>query len=320
MDMHRPNSRQLEAFRAVLMAGGMSAGARLLNITQPAASRLIRDLEAGLELTLFERRNGRLVVTQEGRGLQGVVERHVATLAEVLETARGLRASRLGQLRIAAGASLSLEMLPALLAALLRDYPRDSVRIATATARDVAGLVARGEADIGFAADVSADAAANPGVEVEHLPGPEAVCALPPGHRLARRRRIALAELHDEMFVSFGGDGVFPIRIATALQAAGVVPRIRMVASNAAMAARAVAQGIGLAILDPFTGDMLATQRLTVRPIEPPLPYDLALFRPLGGSTSPLAEAFATLVTAAVTQRAGGQPGTAASHAESRCP
>src|SRR6478735_4651723 len=102
MDMHRPNSRQLEAFRAVLMAGGMSAGARLLNITQPAASRLIRDLEAGLELTLFERRNGRLVVTQEGRRLQGVVERHVATLAEVLETARGLRASRLGQLRIAA--------------------------------------------------------------------------------------------------------------------------------------------------------------------------------------------------------------------------
>ncbi|MBE9605593.1 LysR family transcriptional regulator [Acetobacteraceae bacterium H6797] len=307
--MHRPNTRQLEAFRAVLLAGGMSAGAKLLNITQPAASRLIRDLEAGLGLSLFERRNGRLVVTHEGRHLQAAVERHVATLDEVMETARGLRASRAGQLRIAAGASLSLQLLPGVLAELLRKFPRDSVRIVNATARTVAGLVARGEADIGFAADVAADAAATPGVEVTHLPGLDAVCALPSGHPLAARRRIALEDLEGEAFVSFGGDGVFPLRIASAFQAARVTPRIRMVASNAAMAARAVAQGVGASILDPFTGDLLASRGMAVRLVSPRLAYDLALFRPFDVSPTPLAEAFAQSVASVVATRAGKMAG-----------
>ncbi|WP_439598609.1 LysR family transcriptional regulator [Falsiroseomonas sp.] len=302
--MYRPNTRQLEAFRAVLLAGGMTAGARLLHVTQPAASRLIRDLEAGLGLSLFTRRNGRLVVTPEGRQLQAVVERHVATLGEVMDTARGLRSSRLGQLRIAAGASLSLALLPGLLAEMLRQHPRDSLRVQTATARDVVGMVAREEADIGFAADVSAIAAETPGVEMTLLPAVDAVCALPAGHKRARQRRIALAELHGEAFVSFGGDGVFPVRIAAALEAAQVAPRIRMVASNAAMAAQAVAQGVGAAILDPFTGDALAAQGLAVLPLEPPLAYGLALFRPRDAQPSPLAEAFAAQVTAAVTRRA----------------
>lgn len=51
----RINFRQIEAFRAVLSTGTMTAAADLMGITQPAISRLIRDLEAEIGIALFER-------------------------------------------------------------------------------------------------------------------------------------------------------------------------------------------------------------------------------------------------------------------------
>ena len=51
----RLNLRQIEAFRAVYQTGGMTAAGNLMNITQPAVSRLIRDLEAETGLSLFVR-------------------------------------------------------------------------------------------------------------------------------------------------------------------------------------------------------------------------------------------------------------------------
>ena len=52
--------RQLEAFRAVMLAGSMTQAAEMLSISQPAVSRLIACLEQDLDFALFRRRRGRL--------------------------------------------------------------------------------------------------------------------------------------------------------------------------------------------------------------------------------------------------------------------
>src|SRR5205807_6797550 len=50
------NPRQVEAFRAVMTTGSVTLAATTMHVTQPAVSRLIRDLERALKLVLFERR------------------------------------------------------------------------------------------------------------------------------------------------------------------------------------------------------------------------------------------------------------------------
>src|SRR5258708_23285223 len=50
------NPRQVEAFRAVMTTGSVTSAATMMHVTQPAVSRLIRDLEFTLKLALFERR------------------------------------------------------------------------------------------------------------------------------------------------------------------------------------------------------------------------------------------------------------------------
>ena len=95
--MHRPYSlvityrygglmelRHLRYFVAVSDAGGVSRAALGLNISQPALSRQIRDLEAELGVSLFERRTGRLVLTGEGEEL-------LARSRELLSDAESLR-------------------------------------------------------------------------------------------------------------------------------------------------------------------------------------------------------------------------------------
>jgi DNA-binding transcriptional LysR family regulator len=55
--------RHVEVFRALHVAGTMSAAARVLNVSQPAISRMIAYLEGRLGFALFERKNGRLYPT-----------------------------------------------------------------------------------------------------------------------------------------------------------------------------------------------------------------------------------------------------------------
>ncbi|HAD86250.1 MAG TPA: transcriptional regulator, partial [Rhodospirillaceae bacterium] len=71
----RLNLRQVEAFRAVFQTGSMTAAGELMGGSQPAVSRLIRDLEAETGLPLFERAGGRVIATPDAVALIREVER-----------------------------------------------------------------------------------------------------------------------------------------------------------------------------------------------------------------------------------------------------
>ena len=53
--------RHIEVFNAVMLTGSVSAAARLINVTQPAVSRILAHAELQLGFALFHRLKGRLV-------------------------------------------------------------------------------------------------------------------------------------------------------------------------------------------------------------------------------------------------------------------
>ncbi|WP_245333904.1 LysR family transcriptional regulator, partial [Bradyrhizobium guangdongense] len=73
--MARINSRQVEAFRAMMLTGSVTEAAKLMVVTQPAVSRLLRDFQALLKMELFERRGTGLVPTAAAMALYTEVER-----------------------------------------------------------------------------------------------------------------------------------------------------------------------------------------------------------------------------------------------------
>src|SRR3954471_23294306 len=110
--MARLNTRQVEAFRALMLTTSTVRAAETLHISQPAVSRLVRDLQEALGLALFERRGNRLLPTSEAVALYAEVERSFVGLERIAQAARDLRERRAGVLRIAAMPALCNGVLP----------------------------------------------------------------------------------------------------------------------------------------------------------------------------------------------------------------
>lgn len=78
----RISLRQLEAFFWTARLGSLHAAARHLNVSQPAVSTRIRELEATLNLQLFARQNQRVRLTPEGRHAVAYAERALSSVQE----------------------------------------------------------------------------------------------------------------------------------------------------------------------------------------------------------------------------------------------
>src|SRR5699024_1633699 len=67
--------RYIELFHAILTTGSLTGAAKLLNISQPAASKALQHAEAQLGFDLFSRVRGRLQPTREALLLRHRIER-----------------------------------------------------------------------------------------------------------------------------------------------------------------------------------------------------------------------------------------------------
>ncbi len=86
--MGTPTLRQLRTFLAVVEAGSVSAAARLLNFTQPAASQQLRELERALSVRLLDRAGGKVIPTAAGQALLDPARRAQAAAADAIAAPR----------------------------------------------------------------------------------------------------------------------------------------------------------------------------------------------------------------------------------------
>lgn len=110
---HLPSANHLFAFEAAARRGSFTAAATELNISQPAVSKTIRQLEDGLGFRLFHRQHNRLELTAEGKRLFREIEKAFDTLDT---TIMAMRQGHRGQTVRAAfsAAFLQLWLLPRL--------------------------------------------------------------------------------------------------------------------------------------------------------------------------------------------------------------
>ena len=89
LPMRHLNSRQVEAFRALMLTASTVRAAEMMHVTQPAVSRLVRELQEALDLTLFERRGTRLVPTSAAVSLFREVERSFVGMERIAQCGAG---------------------------------------------------------------------------------------------------------------------------------------------------------------------------------------------------------------------------------------
>jgi DNA-binding transcriptional LysR family regulator len=281
------HDRQIEAFRAVMLTGAMTAGAELMHVTQPAVSRLIRDLEAELGLALFHRRGNHVLPTAEAQALLAEVERSFVGLDRIRAFADDLRTGRGGTLRIAALPSMAAGFLPRFIANFCRLRPNVELFVDGLPSSLIRDRVAAGQFDIGI---TSLPFRRN-SLAVTPLED-KAVIVLPKDHRLAKRRTVRADDLHDEKLILLtrlrNAEGNHPIRYI--LQS--IRYRQRIETPLASIACVLVSEGAGLAIVTPFCASEFIGMGVAVRRFEPTFNIGTAIVHSSERALSLLAQEF----------------------------
>ncbi len=295
MKTPRPlNVRQLEAFRAVILTGSMTAAGRFLSISQPAVTRLIREFEDDLKLDLFVRDGSRIMPTEEARALFKEVERHYAGTERIREAAYALREFKGTRIKIAANLSVTLTCLPQAVARFESIFPQSVISVKSGVSTEIIELVSSESVDIGFAA-------VRPGrrdVGTATLVTSEWLCIIPRGHPLERLDEINPKHLHGVDFISVGPSSMSRRELEAMLLASGVSPCIRLETPYSISAASFVRQGLGVALVDPLAACQNIHESIVLKRFSPTIPYVLSTIYPFSVKPVGLVEEFANVLRA----------------------
>ena len=181
----------LQAFRAVAELGNFRRAAESVHISQPAFSRRIDKLEEALGVRLLDRTTRRVSLTAVGRDFARKVQVLLDELDATLLAIRGVAATRMGEVTVACVPSTVYYHVSQVIQRFRQTYPKVRVKVFDASANEVLGAVARGEADFGLNFIGSQE----PDIEFLPLVQERFVAACRRDHPLARRRRVAWADL-----------------------------------------------------------------------------------------------------------------------------
>ena len=158
--------RHIEVFSAVMLTGSTNGAAKILNISQPAVSKILQHAEQSVGFPLFLRSKGKLVPTQEALQLQRELTPFDEQLRRIRRLATSLSRGSVQPLRIAATPALAHHLLPQAVARWCRAFPQSSCELSVAHTREIEQALLLDEIETwsddasGFASQPCADAVA----------------------------------------------------------------------------------------------------------------------------------------------------------------
>jgi DNA-binding transcriptional LysR family regulator len=267
--------RQAHAFVTAADEGHVGRAATRLHVTQPTLSRQIAALERSLGVPLFDRSRRQLALTPAGEVFLAGARELVRRADELIAAAQRAHRGELGVLRVGFVQSATFAALPGMLRAFRAVVPSVRVEVLAMTTLKQLDALADDRIDVGLLRPpVNA-----PDLRLRTLSHDELCVALPGGHRLASRRRVALADLAEEPFVIYereSGPAVHDT-IVGHCRAAGFSPRIVQEALDVQTIVALVAANLGVSLLiapTPHTDEAA----VVYRPLADTLPtWEMAL-------------------------------------------
>lgn len=283
------NTRQLEAFQAVMQTGSMSDAARLISVTQPAVSRLIKDLESTLAFKLFLRENGRLFPTPGAQRFFDEVQRHFVGIDRLRQTVDEIRAMKAGSFRLAAMPALANSVLADVIVRFSRSEPELSISFDCMESNEIASQVAGQQYDLGIVALPFI------GDELQYGPCFAADCRLitPANHPFRHLDRVQIDDLAHQSLIPAGQSHELSRRKLNALLDDQLIkPNQPMDTGHFHTAAQLVEQQVGVALVDPFTAEHFAQHKGISRPFSPAIEFYFGFVMPGSRKVSPLLQRF----------------------------
>jgi DNA-binding transcriptional LysR family regulator len=244
----------------------------MLNVSQPAMSKLIAHLEDDAGLQLFERVKGRLAPTEQAMQLYDEIDRIFSGVRQVENAIDAIHRRAQGRLAIGVMPGLSGRFVQQVVTDFLHIHPGTWCAVESRSSEWLVASMVDRKLDVAF---VSAEMQ-NPYVASEPLAEQPVACIMPLGHPLAAKDVINPQDLADIPFVSFDPEASTGQCIGAMFAAHGIRPNVAMVANIAPTVCEFVAIGAGVSLVHPL---MIIGfhERLVIRPFTPATPLGVLL-------------------------------------------
>lgn len=225
--------RRLRYFQALAAELNFRRAAKRLNITQPALSRAIAQLEGEVGTRLFARSNRQVALTLTGKTFAKGCDRTLASLQDTVEETRRIARGSAGTLAIGYTDTSIEGRLPDIVDGFARKAPGVGIRLVQAHTTLQLGMLADGDLDVAIVTGALTGPPAGPasggvGTATARVQSDRFMALLPVGHPLAARPALRLADLADQAFVA--GDpekwAVYDSHVTAYCERAGFRPRI----------------------------------------------------------------------------------------------
>ncbi len=286
------DTRQLQAFCAVVEKKSFSQAAEQLGVTQPAVSLQVRALEERVGQTLLDRSGRRVEPTEAGRRLYRSAQRMLALEEQLMEEVAADDGRLVGTLSIGASTGPGAHLVPLLLCEFQREHPDLHVALSIWDTQTVIDRVADRQLEVGVVGALRRHRS----LEFEPLVRDQIVLAVPPGHAAAGGT-ISVEDLKKEtLIVMQEGAGVRQVveeeLRRAGLRLRGVEPKLELGLQESIKSAVAGGYGVSFISKTAIEGE-LAAGRLAAAQVEGIEPArQIYLVRARGRSITRAAEAF----------------------------
>jgi len=270
-EMRSLNLDQLRTLSEVVAQGSFSAAARRLNLTQPAVSLQIRELESRWGLRLIERFGKQAHATMPGRDLIEHTQRILRECDAAEMAMRRFRDGWLGRVRIGTTMTALMYALPPILRELRTAHPGIDIVVTNMATRDAVDKTIRNEVDFGLVTLPVKSAQLN----ITPL-RPETLVAILPAAMKDVPKEITPDYAARQSLVLEHERGAVHGLVMQWLSGYLPLPRAPMHVGIVEAAKQAVASGLGMSIV-PNACVAEPTPHFIVRPLSPPVPCTLAL-------------------------------------------
>ncbi|ARP91822.1 LysR family transcriptional regulator [Bordetella genomosp. 9] len=256
--------RPLKAFLLAVQTRSFTHAAARLGVTQPSFTALIADLEAVLEVKLFERTTRHIALTAAGVEFRDRIERPVADLEEAYRSMLDLASMRRGAVVMGALPSTSLTLVPPALGALRRQHPQLQIRVVEAHNDELIGMLRLNQIEFALATLLTEA----PDLKFVPLVADAFFAVYPSRHEVGALRSLRWENLIPLDLVLLAQGSSARYQFDRAVFADKAATGLRYDVTHMTTAVRLVSQGLGVAVLPRLALPSLGLGALRSRPIE----------------------------------------------------
>jgi len=199
--------QQLRILKAIASEKSFTRAAEVLFLSQPSLSKQIKTLESRLNISLINRENNIVSLTEAGKLFLQYSERILALCEESCRALNDLKSGDRGNLTVGASQTIGTYLMPRVLALFAQNHPQINIKVHVDSTRKIAKRVLEGDIDIAVVGgNVPEELEKN--LKVESFVDDDLILIIPKSHPFAlkKKKKITKDDLYHLNFITLNSN------------------------------------------------------------------------------------------------------------------